>query len=366
MRIFISSVRRGLETERDALPGQLRALGHEPVRFEDFTAQPLPSREACLQGVDNSDAYLLLLGPHYGHVFPETGQSATHDEWIRAQTLGLPRYIFKKANIDFDEDQAAFAATLGDYASGRFYKEFDQPHDLFREVTAALRELGATPDELDFSPLTDAVPVPWLESSRQAWGTDEVLLEVHVVPLGGQSLSARLLEQVEQGLPDRIRQAGLVAAAAGMSTNHARASVVAEIPELRSQGVTRAGGIALVRVDGTGRCTIAFRLPGDSMGGILDQNEVTSRVASALRLAGQLDLTGAERVAVGLGLNSASMVSIGSTSSVPRTSSSLRMNSEPVHLEPDESVSRAALDRAADEVAASLARSFLRVFEAAN
>jgi hypothetical protein len=48
MRVFISSVRRGLEEERDALPGALAALGYTPVRFEDYTAQPLPSRQACL------------------------------------------------------------------------------------------------------------------------------------------------------------------------------------------------------------------------------------------------------------------------------------------------------------------------------
>jgi hypothetical protein len=55
MRVFISSVRRGLEEERDALPGLIAAIGHTPVRFEDFTAQTVPSREACLQGVKSSD-----------------------------------------------------------------------------------------------------------------------------------------------------------------------------------------------------------------------------------------------------------------------------------------------------------------------
>jgi len=63
MRVFISSVRRGLESERDALPGLLIATGFEPARFEDFGALPTPSREACVRGVQASDVYLLLLGP---------------------------------------------------------------------------------------------------------------------------------------------------------------------------------------------------------------------------------------------------------------------------------------------------------------
>jgi hypothetical protein len=72
VKIFISSVRSGLELERDALPGLIRALGHEPVRFEDFSAQAVPSRQARIEAVESSDAYLLLLGPHYGTTFPET------------------------------------------------------------------------------------------------------------------------------------------------------------------------------------------------------------------------------------------------------------------------------------------------------
>ncbi|MET8030791.1 DUF4062 domain-containing protein [Streptomyces avermitilis] len=62
MRIFISSARKGLEEERDALDGLVRALGHTPVRFEDFSAQTTPSREACLKALETADACLFLLG----------------------------------------------------------------------------------------------------------------------------------------------------------------------------------------------------------------------------------------------------------------------------------------------------------------
>ena len=43
MKIFISSVRRGLEFERDYLPDLITAIGHVPLRFEDFPAQNLSS-----------------------------------------------------------------------------------------------------------------------------------------------------------------------------------------------------------------------------------------------------------------------------------------------------------------------------------
>jgi hypothetical protein len=99
---MISSVRRSLEAERDALPGLILALGHQPVRFGDFSAKPHPSREACLRAVHDSDVYLLLLGPRYGHVFPETGQSATHDEFAAAQAKGIPRIVLRKTGVVLD------------------------------------------------------------------------------------------------------------------------------------------------------------------------------------------------------------------------------------------------------------------------
>jgi hypothetical protein len=87
-----SIVRRGLEEERDALPGLISAIGHTPVRFEDFTAQTVPSREACIAGVDSSDAYLLLIGPHYGEPMKDTGQSPTHDEWMASRSASSRRH----------------------------------------------------------------------------------------------------------------------------------------------------------------------------------------------------------------------------------------------------------------------------------
>ncbi len=65
-RVFVSSVTEGLRQERTALPGLMRALGMDPVLFEDFTALPEPSRDVCLQAVESSDVYLLLLGEHDG------------------------------------------------------------------------------------------------------------------------------------------------------------------------------------------------------------------------------------------------------------------------------------------------------------
>lgn len=185
MKVFISSVRIGLEQERDSLPGLLRAIGHEPVRFEDFSALPVPSREACMRGVAESDVYLLLLGPRYGHVFPETGQSATHDEWVAAQRRGIPRLVFHQVGVTFEPEQQASAQQVGDYGTGNFYRRFQNAVDLQRKVVEALAELAAAPSPLTFEPLAEPAGIDWAaDDERPTHAGNEALLVVHVRPIG--------------------------------------------------------------------------------------------------------------------------------------------------------------------------------------
>src|SRR5689334_19624050 len=100
MSVFLSSVRRGLEDERDYLPGLLRAAGHEPSRFEDFTAQPVPSRDACLAGVEQADVYVLLLGEQYGQPMADTGTAPTEEELTVAKRRGIPILVFRKKGTE--------------------------------------------------------------------------------------------------------------------------------------------------------------------------------------------------------------------------------------------------------------------------
>ena len=140
-------------------PGLIMTQGHQPVRFEDFGAQPLPSRETCLRAVHGSDAYLLLLGPYYGHIFPETGQSATHDEFVAAQAKGMPRIVLKKTGVPFEPEQEAFARLVGDYGTGLFYDTFTDATDIQAKVVRALRQVQDQPTALTFIPLPGPVSI---------------------------------------------------------------------------------------------------------------------------------------------------------------------------------------------------------------
>jgi uncharacterized protein DUF4062 len=148
--VFISSVRRGLESERGYLPSLLQASGYEARRFEDFSAQPSPSRDACLAGVEAADVYLLLLGEHFGEPLPDTGKAPTEEEFTVAKRRGIPILVFRKTGIDPGERQRDFIARAGDYQQGRFWKEFGDNGQLAVVVLQALREVAA-----------EAAPLRW-------------------------------------------------------------------------------------------------------------------------------------------------------------------------------------------------------------
>jgi hypothetical protein len=68
---FLSSVRRGLEEERDNLPALIRAIGHECTRVEDYTARAVAGPRPC--------ARLFPLAPEDGNGGPARPKGTVHD-----------------------------------------------------------------------------------------------------------------------------------------------------------------------------------------------------------------------------------------------------------------------------------------------
>ena len=205
-RIFISSVRRGLESERDSLPGLISALGHTPVRFEDFGSRPEPSRQACLDGVASSDAYLMLLGPIYGHRFPETNQSLTHDEFVAAQAAGIQRLVFRKKGVEFEPEQEEFAKLVGDQA------------------------------EWSPGPRTNS--------------TTEASLEVHVIPIDDHPRSRREMADVADAIPARLRGNSTIPATSALDVASTDSAVTVAFPTGRRRwGQPVAAQLRRLRLD---------------------------------------------------------------------------------------------------------------------
>ena len=361
VRVFISSVRRGLEEERDALPGLIMAVGHTPIRFEDFTAQPLPSREACLAGVATADAYLLLLGPNYGYRFEDTGQSPTHDEWTAATMAGMPRLVYRKTGVEFESDQEDFSRSIGDYASGVFYDSFAATPELLTKVAAKLRELDQANSPLTFVPLTEPVTITWRADfeAHLRNSSSQSALELHVVPAGANSRRpSRIMAELADSMPTRIRESGLVSASEALSTTRPNGAVVVSMA-VRSGGWNspREPQLLGVRLGVDGQASAWATLPGDSMGAILDPAQLPEQIAELLRLVGLLRVVDTKEMAVAVGVDPVMMLSTGRVAQLPRHSASMLSTSDrPLRVPPDEYLSSAALNVGALEVARSLSR----------
>lgn len=367
MKVFISSVRKGLEEERDALPGLIKALGHTPVRFENLSAQPTPSREACLAALESADVCLFLLGPKYGHVFPETGQSATHDEWVHAQRLGKPRLVYRKSGVTFEPDQHQFTRTVEAYGTGVFRASFSDTADLQVKVVQGLRELESRPSPLDFIRLAQQPSLNWIADDKGSNSSDSYqgpLLEVHVLPIDHPGLTSREMEQMSESLRGRVRRTGYVSDGVELILSKAKdhAAVGIKSDQSRTGDKPQAGELREVWLFDSGQISTRATLPRDGLGSILDHRVLPKQVADMLRLTGALNIIQQGRVALAVGVPSSLLLNVGTFDPHrSRTTAQLLNAGRPLGMlrtEPDESVSLAALWTGADEVAGILVRAF--------
>lgn len=364
MRIFVSSVRVGLEQERDSLKGFIRALGHEPVMFEDFTAQPVPSREACLEGARSCDVYLLLLGARYGHPFPETGLSPTAEEHVAARTAGIPRLVMRKTGVEAEPRQQQLIEEIRSYRDGVFYNEFTDVADLQTKVAAALRQAEQAPGPLTFAPLPAGLSVQWRRDwpQPQQGRTNCAALELHVVPGSPETVPSRVLRELPGRLANELRVAG-VGSSAAVPTNHDSTVVWAHVvdPDRNRRGDEVSSGALLgCRVASTGQVSVWSSLPTDTMGSILDRDDLTERLGVLLRTAGTVTPVASEYVALAVGVDPANMLSEARITGVPRRRVTMAgLSRDRLTVPPDELVTQAAVGHGSRDAARSLAEALL-------
>ncbi|MFF3675693.1 DUF4062 domain-containing protein [Streptomyces sp. NPDC002120] len=367
MKIFISSARKGLEAERDALDGLIRALGHTPVRFEDFSAQTTPSREACLRALASADVCLFLLGPFYGHVFPETGQSATHDEWVAAQAAGMPRIVYRKQDVVFEPDQHKFVRVVEAYATGVFRDSFHTPTDLMTKVVGKVKELESAASPLAFAKLVQQPAIHWASDSTasQTVSNHGSVLELQVVPLDFPGYSARELDQLGASLMERIRATRTIGSEVALNPIRFDGYVAVGIPTSRPRpwGTPQRGELVECRLYKTGQLSTQATLPRDSLGAILDPDVLPQQIADLLRFSGALNIVQADRIVVAAGVSTEALMSVDTFDPRKSRQSAQPMgfgrSRRPLRTEPDESVTLAALGAGAAEVAPHLAQALI-------
>ena len=104
---------------------------------EDFAAQPTSPQIACLTGVRQSAAVVLIIGDRYGQKQSASGLSPTHEEFQEAKT-SRPVFVFVQEGVIRDSEEETFAQEVQGWAGGYFRAGFRSADELRSLVTRAL------------------------------------------------------------------------------------------------------------------------------------------------------------------------------------------------------------------------------------
>lgn len=172
LAVFISST-GDLVAERTAIDTALRQLLIDGLRFEAWPSSPDAPIDECLRRVEESDAFVLVLGHRYGSEL-SNGLSYTHQEYRRACELQRPVFAFLVGTSHAEEKQAEFIAEVRrDRFTGRQCESIDAlkaavQNAFLQEFTRCFRQIHAPP----LQPIAEAIiehgPTPALPETAEA------------------------------------------------------------------------------------------------------------------------------------------------------------------------------------------------------
>lgn len=141
--IFISS-RRDAEMNpfRASLRQYLYSIGARPVMWEEITPQDQSSEHAYLDGVDQSDLFVLLVGRSYG-VADNTGYSPIHKETNQATQRKIPRLLFMLEGVQDSERDGRLNDWLLSLYKQVSVASFATSESLVSQLNMRLQEMAA-------------------------------------------------------------------------------------------------------------------------------------------------------------------------------------------------------------------------------
>jgi hypothetical protein len=247
LKIFISSVIGGFEAFREAAVTAITTLGHEVVRSETFPATAQSPQVACLAGIRQSDAVVVVLGARYGPV-QASGLSATHEEFREARRT-KPTLVFVQQGITPESRQAELIAEARDWAGGGVAPSFRDADALQAAIIRGLHEL-----ELSRAAGT-ADPAEMIERARGLVPSSNTVSETSLavaIACGPRQAALRPTELEDRQLIRDLMQgalfgdSALLDAADGTSTRVRGATLFIEQARARI-GVDAEGSILVVR-----------------------------------------------------------------------------------------------------------------------
>jgi hypothetical protein len=185
------------------------------------------------------------------------------------------------------------------------------------------------------------------------------------MPSPAAPISARALADLGDALAGRMRRSGLVDEHAGLDTRTVQDAIyllLGDAPPARWNSAAEGRALGL-RIGNSGQVSVWASLPRDGLGAVVDPDQLPIQIAGMLRLIGHTQAVSSPQVAIAVGVEPVSTLSIGKVSDMPRSSAQLlKMSDRPLRVEPDELVTVAALDAGAPEVGGILTRRVIEAF----
>jgi hypothetical protein len=227
--VFVSSVIRGYETEREIARRAIESLRLTPVMSETLGASAGSPREALLDEVAGADAYLLLMFERNGEP-DESRTSPTEQEFLRAEELDRPIVALVQEGELEPRQQELLARVRGQWGEGHLTGSFTAASDLQDEIVRGLTNLRRSQEAGG-----DELPAAREYAVNLARGDDRGgtysssgQARIAFAPASGKVfLDALALEDadLEGELADAARQTGLVPHSVGLETARSREGI---------------------------------------------------------------------------------------------------------------------------------------------
>lgn len=139
-RVFVSSVFKGYENYREAARLAINKAGGEAILVnEDFPAMATSPRNACLDGVESADIFIIIIGERGGWTTP-SNKLVIEEEYLQAKNCKLPVLVFLQ-QVNRENEVEELVKKLSNWVDGTFRINFQNEVNLQDAVEKALKPI---------------------------------------------------------------------------------------------------------------------------------------------------------------------------------------------------------------------------------
>ena len=221
LQVFVSSTYTDLRDERQAAVEAILSAGHFPAGMELFAAGDQSQMEVIKQWIDESDAFLLILGGRYGSIEPKSGKSYIHLEYEYAFEEKKPLFACAITETALNQGIKTFGKEVFETEESQKFKAFrelvlskmvkfwDDSKDIKIAISETLNQLARREDLIGWIRANQEANVPALADEIARLSKENSQLRSQLasqsgVAIAGLSYSELKILLQEKGVWDSI------------------------------------------------------------------------------------------------------------------------------------------------------------------